>query len=309
MPFYGSFETPNLKLLLFHTLIQFENSRPYTHPRIAYINMTRVVVQRGQGSSGSTQSRSASSALSVAPNQPSSGTVFTSSNVEEDVKNESREPDSAACNDSASSSVDPHGKAKGLLFPEDGNGKGKEAIVPLVDGDSETSRKPQAVKAIVSDQEKIVVQSEDVGAQKLHSDGKSGGNSQETMDEASGIQIKLNLPSSPFQTNVDEIASSSSSSSKLADTTPCSSSLTPSGLMPATSRRTVLGSSLIPGVRASIGSSRKNWKSVKSSKSPPQNSRSSSPRSYMETDGYNSADEQNPWALPSSRSFEDNVNH
>ena len=54
------------------------------------------------------------------------------------------------------------------------------------------------------------VQSEDVGAQKLHSDGKSGGNSQETMDEASGIQIKLNLPSSPFQTNVDEIVSSSS---------------------------------------------------------------------------------------------------
>ena len=34
------------------------------------------------------------------------------------------------------------------------------------------------------------VQSEDVGAQKLHSDGKSQGISQETMDEASGLQNK-----------------------------------------------------------------------------------------------------------------------
>lgn len=69
-----------------------------------------------------------------------------------------------------------------------------------------------------------------------------------------------------------------------------------SGILPS-SKRGGWSSPTSTGVRTTIGSSRKIWRSIKPSKSPPHSSRASSPRSYVEPDGYNSADEQNPWAM------------
>lgn len=49
-------------------------------------------------------------------------------------------------------------------------------------------------------------------------------------------------------------------------------------------------------------------RSVKGSRSSPNSSKPTSPRSYGEGDGYNSADEQNPWA-PGPSGYEDSVSH
>ncbi|KAI5058438.1 hypothetical protein GOP47_0027017 [Adiantum capillus-veneris] len=77
-----------------------------------------------------------------------------------------------------------------------------------------------------------------------------------------------------------------------------SSTLSSSSVILPSSRRGSWGlSPASSSIKTASGSSRKGWRNVKSSKSPPQTSRASSPRSYIEQDGYNSADEQNPWTV------------
>ncbi|KAH7290121.1 hypothetical protein KP509_30G032800 [Ceratopteris richardii] len=74
-----------------------------------------------------------------------------------------------------------------------------------------------------------------------------------------------------------------------------SSSLSTSSVILPSSRRG--GWFTSNSLRSTSGPSRKGWKNTKSSKSPPHTSCASSPRSYAEQDGYNSADEQNPWKM------------
>lgn len=335
--------------------------------------MTRVVVQRSQGSTSSANSRASSLAVSVAPTppplppssstQPSSCLPCTSSvsNSEEDSR-EPKECELLICEDLPSSFHYPDGKAKESTFSEDDNALadavandecGREIFIAsrynMISEEvekelSDSSRPCEAGSpnekfatsgdsgAIGFEVEQMMMQSEDLGFQKLPMDVRSEGSFQgDDEDKSNGLHSKSEGVLLPplFQTDgtaaglggfpshiqgaSDQNSSSISwvgmeSGSKLTETTaglslPAVSAS--SGMLPTSKRGGLGGSPPSSGFRAAGGSSRKVWRSIKSSKSPPHNSRSSSPRSYAEGDGYNSADEQNPWAL-GQRGFEDN---
>lgn len=180
--------------------------------------------------------------------------------------------------------------------------------------------------------EELRMQQEDVWSQKIHIDPQRDGMSEGEEDTSHLVQSKSQGSSSiasrqsgvQFGTPLQPLGANSQTSSftsmggveagslrghddvdhvrtitspKVAEAAACSLLPAPSALpVPPTSRRGgTVGSSASGGSRSG-GQFRKALWSIKAPRSPPHNSRSSSPRSYGEGDGYNSADEQAPWA-------------
>lgn len=309
--------------------------------------MTRVVVQRGQGSSNARPASSSSSSAAPPPPPPplppphsiQSSSTPSASRTEEDSK-EPKDCVVVNCDDSLNDRAEGHTLADDELSGDStvvSNEEGSEILIAsktfLVrevgeKDSSEYGRQSEAGshsgKAISSPECGIAGLEEQQMTSQLESvvlpidvsreDHCTGENKLISVhSKAEGLPISYGKPDgssaclSGTSSHVQGTTAMSQSSfaatesglqwSEVTASLPSSTLSTSSVILPSSRRGGWGMSPTSSSNKTASGSSRKAWRNVKSSKSPPHTSRASSPRSYVEQDGYNSADEQNPWTM------------
>lgn len=282
--------------------------------------MTRVVVQRGQASS--------SNARAAAPLPPPSTPLVSSSEEEcglplsEDLDDKTEVPPCSEDDKAVEGAVTNNEEGR-----ETPNALRYIVMAEEVERDSSDNSRQYEVGSFSGkstecvslglEEEQLISQSEGVGLPKVQLDvcckescdadaeskfsamqSKVDGLSSFKADGSSACVGGSSSYAQGATNNQPSLASMESGLqwTEVTASLPSSTLSAASGILPS-SKRGGWSSPTSTGVRTAIGSSRKVWRSIKPSKSPPHSSRASSPRSYVEPDGYNSADEQNPWAM------------
>lgn len=292
--------------------------------------MTRVVVQRVQGSPSNPR------AAAPPPPPPPPPSASAVSSLEEDCQ-ESALPLSEESDDKTEEhpvSEDDKSLEGVVMNIEEGretpNALRYSAVAEDADKDSSDNSRQNDVALgsgkwtegafLRLEEEPLIPRSEGVGLPRAQSDVCCKESSEvDAESKFSASQSKVENVSGPFSLNADGksayVGGSSSHAQGATNNQSCfaspesglqwtevtaslpSSTLSAASGALSSSKRGGWSSPTSPGVKTMSGPSRKVWRSIKPSKSPPQSSRASSPRSYVEPDGYNSADEQNAWAM------------
>ncbi|MCO5579529.1 hypothetical protein L7F22_033384 [Adiantum nelumboides] len=286
--------------------------------------MTRVLVQRGQGSSNARSASSSSSTAAPPPLPPPLPPPYPTppiSTPEEDSK-ELKECIPADCGDASIEQIEGHLLAEdeklgekavisnhedssetlnvtrialaSELSEKDPHDYGRQFEAGSCSGKTITTAECTAVGHGESQSEAIVLSINACREDQSKAEGftspscKPEGGSVCVSDSSSHVQ-GMSMSQSSFAATESGLQWSEVTASLPSSTLSSSSVILPS------SRRGSWGLSPTPNsIKTASGSSRKVLRNSKTSKSPPQTSRASSPR---EQDGYNSADEQNPWTM------------